>query len=122
MSQFALVALILAAFIIPNVDSIRCYDYTKSSVAKNAMKTWIDCPAEAQYCYKSYLETRDFNDDKTWVEGRACGTPNLCIVNGCVGSKTDKACCCRDELCNSSSTSKILASLLTIIAFFALKN
>uniref|UniRef100_A0A8R1I2Q6 UPAR/Ly6 domain-containing protein n=1 Tax=Caenorhabditis japonica TaxID=281687 RepID=A0A8R1I2Q6_CAEJA len=116
---FALVAFLSVA---PFADSIRCYDYTSSSVAKPNMKTWVDCPADAQYCYKSYIESRDFNNDKTHVEGRACGSSNLCIQNGCVGTNTDKACCCRGDLCNSGSFVKLTVSILTILGFYFFKN
>ncbi|CAI5452791.1 unnamed protein product [Caenorhabditis angaria] len=122
MSQKSAVLLFVIVSFIPIVDSIRCYDFTSTNMAKTNMKTWIDCPSETQYCYKSYLESRDISNDKTFVEGRACGSSNLCIQNGCVGTKTDKACCCRGDLCNSSSLSKIFASIVTLLAVYFFKN
>uniref|UniRef100_A0A1I7TP58 UPAR/Ly6 domain-containing protein n=1 Tax=Caenorhabditis tropicalis TaxID=1561998 RepID=A0A1I7TP58_9PELO len=121
-SSLAIFSVLALLCLVPYADSIRCYDYTSTNLVRNNMKTWVDCPADAQYCYKSYLESRDFNNDKTYVEGRACGSSNLCIQNGCVGTNTDKACCCRGELCNSSSLAKLSVSILTLLAVWFFKN
>ncbi|CAD6186720.1 unnamed protein product [Caenorhabditis auriculariae] len=114
-------SVLFVLLIIPTAWALRCHDYTRTNNFKSAMKTWVDCPIETQFCYKSYLEQRDFNNDKTWVEGRACGTAQLCVRDGCVGNNNDKACCCTKDLCNSARSSTIIAALSSLLLFIYAK-
>ncbi|RCN34253.1 hypothetical protein ANCCAN_19902 [Ancylostoma caninum] len=95
-------ACLLALLAVPCVFAVRCYDYISTNDNRNTMKSWVDCPYEAQFCFKSYIEQHDMNNEKTWLASRSCGTPNLCTRDGCWGTRNDKTCCCRGELCNSS--------------------
>ncbi|EYC10031.1 hypothetical protein Y032_0057g2728 [Ancylostoma ceylanicum] len=73
-------ACLLALLALPSVFAVRCYDYISTNDNRNTMKSWVDCPYEAQFCFKSYIEQHDMNNEKTWLASRSCGTPNLCTV------------------------------------------
>ncbi|PAV78830.1 hypothetical protein WR25_07639 [Diploscapter pachys] len=53
-----------------------------------------------------------------WVENRSCGTPNLCVREGCQGSNNNKGCCCRKDLCNSSSGLSLSISIVGALLAF----
>ncbi|EPB67838.1 hypothetical protein ANCCEY_13075 [Ancylostoma ceylanicum] len=73
-------ACLLALLALPSVFAVRCYDYISTNDNRNTMKSWVDCPYEAQFCFKSYIEQHDMNNEKTWLASRSCGTPNLCTA------------------------------------------
>ncbi|KAK6753132.1 hypothetical protein RB195_012621 [Necator americanus] len=96
---------LLLGLAVPYAFAVRCYDFINTNDNRNTMKTW------------SYIEQYDTNNEMTWLASRSCGTPNLCKREGCLGTRNDKTCCCRDELCNASTARGIILLLLISSAF-----
>ncbi|ETN72291.1 hypothetical protein NECAME_13908 [Necator americanus] len=71
---------LLLGLAVPYAFAVRCYDFINTNDNRNTMKTWVDCPFETQFCFKSYIEQYDTNNEMTWLASRSCGTPNLCKV------------------------------------------
>ncbi|KAK5984898.1 UPAR/Ly6 domain-containing protein [Trichostrongylus colubriformis] len=73
-------AFVLLLIIAPSLYALKCYNYLSSSENKKPSKTWVNCPVEAQYCFKNYSNEKV---SSVWLSERACGTPNLCTVRSC---------------------------------------
>ncbi|WKY09399.1 hypothetical protein Q1695_002062 [Nippostrongylus brasiliensis] len=64
---------------LPSVLAMRCHDYISTSENRQPMRSWVDCPIDVQFCFKSYEEQRDGNAPSEWVSKRSCGPMNLCV-------------------------------------------
>ncbi|KHJ88314.1 hypothetical protein OESDEN_11893 [Oesophagostomum dentatum] len=58
---------LVAIIAVPCALAVRCYDYLSTNDNINHMKSWVDCPSESRFCFKSYIEQHDMNNGKTWL-------------------------------------------------------
>ncbi|KAE9417370.1 hypothetical protein Angca_001093, partial [Angiostrongylus cantonensis] len=64
----------------PSLLAIRCYDYLSSNENRHRMKSWVECPNDTRFCFKSYIEQEELSNEKTWLENRSCEIPGVCLV------------------------------------------
>ncbi|VDO77629.1 unnamed protein product [Heligmosomoides polygyrus] len=76
----ALLALMITLLPILSTTATRCYDYTSTSGNRQPVKSWVDCPFDAKFCFKRYEEQRGLSSQLSWLSQRSCGTSNLCLV------------------------------------------
>ncbi|VDL74391.1 unnamed protein product [Nippostrongylus brasiliensis] len=74
-------ALLTFLLTLPSVLVMRCHDYISTSENRQPMRSWVDCPIDVQFCFKSYEEQRDGNAPSEWISKRSCGPMNLCVVS-----------------------------------------
>ncbi|CAJ0590419.1 unnamed protein product [Cylicocyclus nassatus] len=104
----------VAVLALPCAFAVRCYDYIEKHDLKPDKK-WMEC-SDSQYCFKTYIEQHETPTDKKWMANRSCGSSSVCKTEGCTGTKVGWECCCRGDLCNATSSPKVL--LLTIFSVF----